>query len=642
VTVGQEKTCTITNNDVAPGLTVVKHVVNDNGGTAVAANWQLHVKNGASNDVTGSPQAGDENGDTYTLAAGSYKVSETGGPSGYAATFSGDCDADGDISVSVGQEKTCTITNNDIAPKVKVVKHVVNDNGGAAVASNWSLHLKNGANEVTGSPQAGSETGDTYTVSAGSYSVSETGGPSGYAATFSGDCNATGAVTVSVGQEKTCTITNNDIAPRLTVIKHVVNKGGSTTQASAFTMDVTATNPSNAHFPGNEAGTTITLNAGQYSVDESGGPSTFVKDLSATCAGTIAVGQEKTCTITNTKVLPGGVVVKKGPAFAYHGDILNFTFEVTNPGTTPLTTVNVSDDKCSPVVGPAQKLGGNQDNQLDAGETWVYTCTMTAPAHTAGDTSLVNTVTLTATDADGEPVTDTDQHTTLLLHPAIAIDKTGPATAQAGQPVVYSLVVTNSGDVPFLAPNVNLTDVLCDAPPLLITTNGDATPAQFDPADRWTYVCTVQTQVGQTAVENVGAVTGTDIHGRVVTASDPATTQLTQPIAVPIAPSSAPVVSTGTARLTGPSRCVSGPFTVAVRGRNISQVMFTRDGKKLKTVKTKPHRTVFSVRINPRAQNYKAHRVAARVTFLASANTRTRTLRFVYLRCARVAPKFTG
>ena len=111
-------------------LKVVKHVINDNGGTATASAWSLHVKSGAS-DVSGSPQAGDENGDTYTLTDGqSYDVSETGGPSGYTATFSGDCNASGAVTVAAGALKTCTITNNDIAPTVKVVKVVVNDNGG--------------------------------------------------------------------------------------------------------------------------------------------------------------------------------------------------------------------------------------------------------------------------------------------------------------------------------------------------------------------------------------------------------------------------------------------------------------------------------------------------------------------------------
>ncbi|HTN23396.1 MAG TPA: hypothetical protein VL120_05380, partial [Solirubrobacteraceae bacterium] len=620
----------------------------------------LHLTS-AGTDVAGSPQAGSETGDTYTVAAGSYSVGETGGPSGYAQSFSGACDAEGNLTVTVGQTRTCTVTNDDIAPKVTVVKHVVNDNGGTAAAKDWSLHLEvsGGQGDVAGSPQAGSETGDTYTVSAGTYDVSESGGPSGYAASFSGACDEQGTITVTVGQTRTCTVTNDDIAPRLTVVKHVVNKGGSTAKASDFQMDVTATGASEAHFAGSEQGHTITLDAGAYSVDESGGPTTFAKELSADCAGTIAVGTEKTCTITNTKVLPGGVVVKRGPAYAYHGDRLTFTFEVTNPGTTPLETVTVTDDKCAPVVGPTQKLGGNQDALLDANETWVYTCTMGVPAHAAGDTSLVNVVTLAATDADGTPVTDTDQHTTRILHPAIAIDKTGPATAQAGTAVDYALVVTNPGDVPFLAANVNVGDALCEAPPVLVSTNGDASPGQLDPGDSWAYTCRVRTLVGQTQVENVGVVTGTDsFGGREVTASDPATTVLTAPpVAISVAPAPAPAAvapprsavlaaatQSGTARLTGPARCVTRAFSVKVTGRGIASVKFTLDRRTLKTVRAINGRTVFSVRINPRGQGTKPHRVTARVTFKASADTKARTLRYVYLGCPQQAtlPQFTG
>ncbi len=253
VAAGSLKTCTITNDDVAPTVKVRKVVVNDDGGTALPADWQLHLKSGG-DDVTGSPRSGTTAGDTYTVSHGAYSVSESDGPSGYAATFSGDCDAEGAISVTVGQDKTCTITNDDVAPTVKLRKVVINDDGGTALPGDWQLHLKSGGDDVTGSPKSGKTAGDTYTVSQGAYSVGETGGPSGYAATFSGDCNADGAISVTVGQDKTCTITNDDIAPTLTVLKHVVNKHGSTATASDFSMQITGTAGTPAPFDGSEAG----------------------------------------------------------------------------------------------------------------------------------------------------------------------------------------------------------------------------------------------------------------------------------------------------------------------------------------------------------------------------------------------------
>ncbi len=87
------------------------------------------------------------------------------------------------------------------------------------------------------------------------------------------------------------------------MIKTVINDNGGTAVASDWTMDITGTNVSSTGFPGQEApGVTVTLDPGAYSVDESGGPIGYVKSLSADCSGTIALGESKTCTITNDDI----------------------------------------------------------------------------------------------------------------------------------------------------------------------------------------------------------------------------------------------------------------------------------------------------------------------------------------------------
>jgi hypothetical protein len=53
---------------------------------------------------------------------------------------------------------------------------------------------------------------------------------------------------------------------------------------------------------------------------------------------------------------------------------VTYTYHVWNTGDAPLINVMVSDDKCSPVSAPT-KTGGDQDDQLEVGETWTYTCT---------------------------------------------------------------------------------------------------------------------------------------------------------------------------------------------------------------------------------------------------------------------------
>lgn len=94
-------------------LHIVKTVVNDNGGNATELNFNLHVKLSGV-DVAGSPATGTLSpGTSYTLDPGTYVISEDANAS-YAGTFSGDCDASGNITLTSGQDKTCTITNDDI------------------------------------------------------------------------------------------------------------------------------------------------------------------------------------------------------------------------------------------------------------------------------------------------------------------------------------------------------------------------------------------------------------------------------------------------------------------------------------------------------------------------------------------------
>jgi hypothetical protein len=569
-------------------------------------------------------------GETITLDQGSYSVDESGGPSGYAKDLSADCAG----SINVGQSKTCTITNNDIAPQLTVVKHVVNDHGGNAAAGDFNMDVT--ATNPSDASFPGKESpGETITLDQGSYSVDESGGPSGYAKDLSADC----AGSIAIGQSKTCTITNNDIAPQLTVVKNVVNKGSSSAQPSDFQMDVTATQPSDAHFPGTSAGKTITVDAGNYSVDESGGPSTFEKSLSADCSGSITIGQTKTCTITNTKILPGINVEKKGADTAYHGDKLTFTFEVTTPVASPLHNVQVTDNRCAPVTGPVEKQGGNQDDFLEPGELWLYTCTMDVPAHSEGDSQLVNTATLTGEDRDGEPVTATDNHTTRILHPAIGIDKTGPLSGTAGELIEFTMTITNPGDN--AVRNVVVSDPRCTTGPTVQAKNrgggADPTPDTLDPGDSWVYTCSAQTQAGQTQFDNTATVTATD-GGRDVSASDSHSTPLSQLVVA------GERVTPGTARLGSKTGCQARPFTVRVKGKSIVKVDFAIDGKKRKSVLKPDAAGRWTYKVDPRKFKPGRHKLTAKATFDPDSGTRAKTMTVKFSRCVRAAqaPAFTG
>src|SRR5436853_7027961 len=107
----------------------------------------------------------------------------------------------------------------------------------------------NGVTATGGNSFPGSEAGTDRKVTTGSYSVTETG-PSGYTASFSSGCSGS----ISAGQTKTCTVTNDDKPGTLIVKKHVIDDNGGQKHAADFTMNVNAGNLSQASYAGSADG----------------------------------------------------------------------------------------------------------------------------------------------------------------------------------------------------------------------------------------------------------------------------------------------------------------------------------------------------------------------------------------------------
>ena len=103
-------------------------------------------------------------------------------------------------------------------------------------------------------------------------------------------------------------------------------------------------------------------------------------------------------------------------------------------------------------------------------------------------------------------------------------------------------------------------------------------------------------------------------------------------------------IAGGTARLVSASGCASRTFTAGVRGTGIARVVFTLDGKRLRTVTKRNAKGLYAVRINPSKFRVGVHRLVVRVTFQPNRNTAARTLRGAFQRCAKrlIAPRFTG
>ncbi len=395
VGIGEEATCTITNDDITPKLIVIKHVINDNGGTKGASDFTMEV---SGNNVNPVNFAGAEApGTNVTLNAGAYSVAETG-PAGYSPSFSADCTG----SIAVGETKTCTITNNDIQPRLRLIKTVVNDNGGAKQISDFPLFVD------TTPVISGAFNG----FNAGSYTASETE-QYGYAASdWGGDCAADGSVTLGIGESKTCTITNNDIQPTLTLIKTVVNNNGGTKTVADFPLFVSGTSVTSGAANGFNAGSYVASETSQYGYTASA----WGGDCAANGSVTLSVGDNKTCTITNDDQ-PGTIVIIKNAKPAQG----SFAFTTTGSGYNGFT-----------LTGDTANNGNKNTQSLNAGTYtvkedtqlgWIltgiggssdpstpYSCVVTGSGGSTGVGDL-NTQTATIDLKNGDTVTCTFENT---------------------------------------------------------------------------------------------------------------------------------------------------------------------------------------------------------------------------------------
>ena len=236
------------------------------------------VKFDGTTSLPGSVAHGETDEYTSLVAATDFRLNETV-PAGYSFVsiacvleVDGNDPATGTDSATPAEEigievqpsvtTSCTITNRRNEGQLKIIKHVINDNGGTAVAGDFTMFVGNASNTSF----AGSEAGTTQTFSAGTtFTVSETG-PSGYVQSMAGDCVGT----IEVDVLKTCTVTNNDSLPSLTLTKIVVNNNGGTATASAFTLSAAGPTPLSGAGPTVSSG--LTFDAGTYTLSESGAP----------------------------------------------------------------------------------------------------------------------------------------------------------------------------------------------------------------------------------------------------------------------------------------------------------------------------------------------------------------------------------
>ena len=467
----QSKTCTITNSKL-PKLTVIKQIEGGDGSSFDISVGQAKVLD----------DAGDGASDQRTYAPGNHAVTETFGDgaaigAGWSVVFSGDCDANGNVSLAYGDAKTCTITNSKL-PELVVIKQVV---GGAKSPSDFQISVS--GDNPSPSGFSGSADGTVVTLGPGGYDVSEVE-DSHYAASYSADCKDG---TIGYGESKTCTITNTRKPSSITIDKvaspiSVPEPGGdvtftfrvhNTSPVDIVTIDSLADSVYGNLFLRGDCGT---LASKQLAPDDgaAGGPDEATCSFSALVSGNAGdshhnvgsvvahdederpVTADDFADVEITDVAPSIDVTKTANPItvAEPGDTVEFTVDVENTSVSdPVTITSLMDDPDG--GGPAEPIDLNGKGScsvpqvLQPGDT--YTCSFSRMiTGNAGDVKI-DIVTAVGHDDDEHSVSDFDDAEVTITDVAssISVEKSAtPGSVQEpGGDVAFTVAVKNTSAV---------------------------------------------------------------------------------------------------------------------------------------------------------------------------------------------------
>ena len=164
---------------------------------------------------------------------------------------------------------------------------------------------------------------------------------------------------------------------------------------------------------------------------------------------------------TNSPALT--IVKSASPTTVHHaGDTVTYSFELTNTGNVRLTGLTVADQFASP-AGPALQVSCPA-TVLDPLQSVVCTATYRASQADVDAEQIRNTATATGIDPIGSPVHAGQSSATVLIPPAQGLtlvksaqvrDVNGDGVIGVGDQVLYSFLVTNTGNITVDNPTVS-------------------------------------------------------------------------------------------------------------------------------------------------------------------------------------------
>ncbi len=363
-------------------------------------------------------------------------------------------------------------------------------------------------------------------LDAGSFTNTATA--SGTSARY-GEADASGTSVVQALQQPSLSFLKTAVQARYSAVgdtltyQFTVTNTGNVTLGNVTVTDSQATMlgaPITTLAPGASDSTTFTASYSVVQDDITAGSFTNTATVTASPPSGSPLVERATSTVSALQQ-PGVTLTKTADQTGYGnvGEVLTYTFTVTNTGNLILTDLSIADPDAAVSGGSLATLAPGESDST----TFTAFHTVTQADLDAG--SLTNTATLSATPLPGTAISAVGSATAqAVVRPLITLHKAAVQSsyAAAGDVINYTFTVANTGNVTL--GNVTVTDpgATVSGSPITLA------PGESDSTTFTAAYTVVQADLDAGSFSNTATVTGTPLFGPTATATDSVTVQAVQ------------------------------------------------------------------------------------------------------------------